>query len=378
MPPYTDRLAACQRRLTEAAADGAVLFPSKNLEYLTGFADEPSYLTGFADEPSERALFLFLTADHDPVFFAPELAAEQVATRTPVDDIRTWSDAEGPAEPLAELCSQLGLDGSQLLVDETMWARFTHLLDATLPDATFGLADELLAALRIRKDDAELAALRAAAAAADTAMTAIRELGSDAVGMTEADLAARIDAELDAAGGDSLSFEPIVGSGPNGAMPHHTHDDRPIESGEPVVLDFGARVDGYPADQTRTVVFDGEPSETFRTVHDVVRRAQEVAIETVEPGVTAGDVDAAARKVIEAAGYGDRFIHRTGHGVGLDIHEEPTIVDGSDRVLEPRMVFSVEPGVYIPDEFGVRIEDLVVVTEDGCDRLNTTSRDWRN
>ena len=368
MPPYTDRLAACQRRLTEAAADGAVLFPSKNLEYLTGFADEPS----------ERALFLFLTADHDPVFFAPELAAEQVATRTPVDDIRTWSDAEGPAEPLAELCSQLGLDGSQLLVDETMWARFTHLLDATLPDATFGLADELLAALRIRKDDAELAVLRAAAAAADTAMTAIRELGSDAVGMTEADLAARIDAELDAAGGDSLSFEPIVGSGPNGAMPHHTHDDRPIESGEPAVLDFGARVNGYPADQTRTVVFDGEPSETFRTVHDVVRRAQEVAIETVEPGVTAGDVDAAARKVIEAAGYGDRFIHRTGHGVGLDIHEEPTIVDGSDRVLEPRMVFSVEPGVYIPDEFGVRIEDLVVVTEDGCDRLNTTSRDWRN
>jgi len=367
MPPYADRLAACQRRLTETAADGVVFFPSRNLEYLTGFAEEPS----------ERALFLFLTADHDPVFFAPELAAQQLADRTPVDDVRTWSDAEGPAEPLEAVCSGLDLDGSHLLVDETMWARFTQLLESTLPNATFDLADELLAELRIRKDEAELAALRAAAEAADTAMTAVRDLGTDAVGMTEAELAARIETELAAAGGEERSFEPIVGSGPNGAMPHHTHSDRRIEAGEPVVLDFGTRVDGYPSDQTRTVVFDGEPDDEFRQVHDIVRRAQAAAIETVEPGVTAGDVDAAARDVIDAAGYGEGFIHRTGHGVGLDVHEEPTIVSGSDRLLEPNMVFSVEPGIYIPDEFGVRIEDLVVVTTDGCERLNTTSREWR-
>ena len=367
MPPYADRLAACQRRLTESAADEIVCFPSRNLEYLTGFAAEPS----------ERALFLFLTDDHDPVLFVPELAAQQLADRTPVDDIRAWGDDEGPTEPLADLCSQLDLDGSHLLVDETMWARFTQLLESTLPNATFGLADELLAEQRMRKDAGELDALRAAAETADAAMTAVRDLGSAAVGMTEAELAARIEAELAAAGGAELSFEPIVGSGPNGAMPHHTHDDRTIESGEPVVLDFGTRVDGYPSDQTRTVVFDGEPAEEFRRVHDIVRQAQEAAIETVEPGVTAGQVDAAARDVIDTAGYGDRFIHRTGHGVGLDIHEEPTIVGGSDRLLEPKMVFSVEPGVYIPGEFGVRIEDLVVVTEDGCERLNTTSREWQ-
>ena len=375
MSPHADRLAACRRRLTEAAADGVVLFPSRNLEYLTGFAEEPS----------ERALFLFLTDDHDPVFFAPELAAQQLADRTPVDDVRTWSDAEGPAERLEAVCSELDLDGRHLLVDETMWARFTQLLASTLPNATFGLADELLAELRMRKDDAELAALRAAAEAADTAMTAVRELGSEAVGMTEAELAARIETELAArietelaaAGGAEPSFEPIVGSGPNGAMPHHTHGDRRIEAGEPVVLDFGTRVDGYPSDQTRTIVFDGEPSDTFRQIHDIVRRAQAAAIETIEPGVTAGDVDAAAREVIETAGYGEEFIHRTGHGVGLDVHEEPTIVGGSDRRLEPNMVFSVEPGIYISDEFGVRIEDLVVVTNDGCERLNTTPRECR-
>lgn len=367
MSPYADRLAACQRRLTETAADAVVLVPSRNLEYLTGFAEEPS----------ERALFLFLTADHDPVFFAPELAAQQLADYTPIDDVRTWSDAEGPADPLGAVCSALGLDGGHLLVDGTMWARFTQLLESSLPNATFGLADELLAEQRIRKDDAELAALRAAADAADTAMMAIRALGTDAIGQTEAELATRIEDELAAAGGTGPSFEPIVGSGPNGAMPHHTHGDRRIESGEPVVLDFGTRVDGYPSDQTRTVVFDGEPSADFRRVHDVVRRAQAAAIETVEPGVTAGTVDAAAREVIEAAGYGEEFIHRTGHGVGLDVHEEPTIVGGSDRLLEPEMVFSVEPGVYVPGEFGVRIEDLVVVTTEGCERLNTTPRGWR-
>lgn len=367
MSSYANRLAACQRRLAEHPADGVVLFPSPNIEYLTGFAAEPS----------ERALFLFLTADHDPLFFAPELAAEQIADRTPVDDIRTWSDAEGPADPLAAVCSELGLDGNRLLVDETMWARFTQLLDSTLQDTTFGLANELLADLRMRKDDAELAALRAAAEAADAAMTAVRELGSEAVGMTEAELAARIEDELAAAGGAELSFEPIVGSGPNGAMPHHTHGNRVIEAGEPVVLDFGTRVDGYPSDQTRTVVFDGEPDDEFRTVHELVRRSQTAAIETIEPGVTAGEVDAVARDVIESAGYGEQFIHRTGHGVGLDIHEEPTIVEGSERLLEPNMVFSVEPGVYLPDEFGVRIEDLVVVTPDGCERLNRTSREWQ-
>jgi len=158
-------------------------------------------------------------------------------------------------------------------------------------------------------------------------------------------------------------------------MPHHTHGDREIRTGEPVVLDFGTRVDGYPSDQTRTLVFGDEPSERVREVHDLVCRAQQAGVEAVEPGVTAGAVDAAAREVIADAGYADQFVHRTGHGVGLAVHEAPYIVGDNDRELEPGMVFSVEPGVYLDGEFGVRIEDLVVVTEDGCERLNETERE---
>jgi len=367
MSSYSARLAAAHRRLQSSDAAAVVLSPSQNLQYLTGFTEEPS----------DRALFVFLTADREPICFAPALAADQLRERTPLETIRTWSDDEGPEKPLSRLLSELALDGRYLLVEETMWARFTHLLESRLPTATFGLADELLSGLRIRKDAAELAALDAAATAADQAMDAIRTLGSDAVGMTEAELADRIETELTAFGGEERSFEPIVGSGPHGAMPHHTHSDRTIAAGEPVVLDFGTRVRGYPSDQTRTVVFDGEPTPAFKQVHRIVRKAQQAAIETVEPGVTAGAVDAAAREVIEAAGYGDRFIHRTGHGVGLAVHEAPDIVGGNECLLEPNMVFSVEPGIYLSGEFGVRIEDLVVVTDSGCRRLNTTSRDWQ-
>ena len=367
MSSYLDRLAAAQRRLQSSDADGLVLFPSRNLQYLTGFAENPS----------ERALFLFVLADREPVWFAPTLAADRLRKRTPIEMIRIWNDADGPADSLSDLLAELDLGGHHLLVDETMWARFTQLLASLLPTATFGLAAELLSELRICKDEAELNALETAAGAADQAMAEIRLLESSAVGMTETELAARIETELTAAGGEELSFEPIVGSGPNGAMPHHNHGDREIEAGEPVVIDFGTRVDGYPSDQTRTVVFDGEPTAEFKNVHRVVKNAQQAAVETVEPGVTAGAVDAAARRIIEQAGYGEQFIHRTGHGVGLSVHEAPEISDGSDRLLKPSMVFSIEPGIYLPDEFGVRIEDLVVVTEDGCRRLNTTARDWR-
>jgi Xaa-Pro aminopeptidase len=232
----------------------------------------------------------------------------------------------------------------------------------------------VLAPLRRVKDDAEIDALRRAGRVADRVVDEIRALGSDVAGMTEDALAAEIESRLAAAGGDGVSFEPIVGSGPNGAKPHHAHGDRVVEAGDPVVLDFGARVDGYPSDQTRTLVFGGSPPAEFGRVHDVVREAQEAAVRAVEPGATADAVDRAARDVIE---YGDRFIHRTGHGVGLDVHEEPYIVAGNDLELEPGMVFSVEPGVYLPGRFGVRIEDLVVVTEDGCERLNDADRGWR-
>jgi len=362
--PPERRTRAVQRRLQTRGDDAAVLFPSHNLQYTTGFSEEPG----------ERHLLAFLPAEGDPVFLVPELSARQVRQASWIDDVRSWSDTEEPAERVAAVVDDLGLDGGHLLVDDTMHARFTQDLREAAPQSTFGLASEVLAPLRVTKDDAELDALRRAAAAADAVVEDLRALGSDAVGLTETELAGRIEDRLAAHGGTGVSFEPIVGAGPNGAMPHHTHGSREIRAGEPVVLDFGTRVDGYPSDQTRTLVFGGDPDERVREVHDIVRRAQQAGVEAVEPGVTADAVDAAAREVIADAGYGEQFVHRTGHGVGLAVHEEPYIVADNDRELEPGMVFSVEPGVYLEGEFGVRIEDLVVVTADGCERLNETER----
>ncbi|SDM20931.1 Xaa-Pro aminopeptidase [Halogranum gelatinilyticum] len=367
MTPFERRTRDCQARLREGAGDALVLFPSQNL----------FYLSGFSEDPAERHLLLFVPAEGEPVFLVPDLYAEQIREASWIPELRTWADEDDPREHLRAVAAELDLAGGHLLVDDTMWAQFTQDLRTVLPDATFGLASEVVAPLRLRKDDAELDALRRAGAVADDVVDELRSLGEDAVGMTEAELAADIERRLTDAGGSGASFEIIVGSGPNGAKPHHSHGERVVEAGDPVVLDFGTRVDGYPSDQTRTLVFAGDPDDEFVEVHDVVREAHDAAVAAVEPGVTAGEIDAAARDVVDAAGYGERFIHRTGHGVGLDVHEEPYIVAGSEVELEPGMVFSVEPGVYLPGEFGVRIEDLVVVTDDGCERLNDTDRGWR-
>jgi Xaa-Pro aminopeptidase len=379
---HAERRERAAARLRKAGADGLVCFPSRNLQYLTGFAEEPG----------ERHLLLVVPASDRvaedpaapegatpvaPTFLVPALYETQVRAETTVDAVRTWADGDDPAAAVRELLADLGLRGGRLLVDDTMWATFTQDLRDAAPDAAWGLASEALADLRVRKDEAELEAMRAAATAADETVRDLRDLGADAVGMTERDLAGWIADRLAANGGEGTAFETIVGAGPNGAKPHHGHGDREIRAGEPVVLDFGTRVDGYPSDQTRTLVFAGEPPAEYGRVHETVREAQAAAVEAVAPGVPAEAVDRAAREVIESAGYGDAFVHRTGHGVGLDVHEEPYVVAGNDRELEPGMVFSVEPGIYLEGRFGCRIEDLIAVTDEGCERLNDTDRGWR-
>ncbi|WP_276302232.1 M24 family metallopeptidase [Halorussus lipolyticus] len=366
MNAFEERTRRCQRRLAEVGADAAVLFPSTNL----------FYASGFREEPGERHLFLFVPQEGTPAFVAPEMYDEQIRDSSWVEDVRLWADGEDPTDLVAEVADDMDLRGGHLLVDDTMWALFTQDLRETLSEATFGLASEVFEDLRMRKDETEIDALRRAGTLADRVSVEIRELGEEAVGMTESELVAEIERRLGDAGGEEAAFGTIAGSGPNGAKPHHRHGDREIQRGDPVVLDFGAYVDNYPGDQTRTVVFAGDPPAGYEEVHETVREAQQTAVEAVEPGVLAEDIDRKAREVIEEAGYGDEFVHRTGHGVGLDVHESPYIVEGNETELEPGMVFSVEPGIYLPGEFGVRIEDLVVVTDDGCERLNDSPRTW--
>ena len=354
MTPFERRTETVQAALGDIGADALVCVPGRTLQYLTGF-EEPQ---------RDRHLLFVVPRSGEPAAFLPSLSAAQFRTETWVREVDTWGDGDDPVAALSAFFDDRGVPAApHLLVDDTMWATFLQDVRSVRPDATVGLASEVVADIRLRKDDAEIDALRA-----------VRALGADAVGLTEAELAGRIESFLTDAGGERLSFETIVGSGPNGAMPHHTHGDREIRAGEPVVLDFGTRIDGYPSDQTRTVVFDGDPDERVQEVHDVVRRAQAAAVDAVGPGVIAGAVDDAARSVIEAAGYGDAFIHRTGHGVGLDVHEPPDIAAGNELELRPGMIFSVEPGIYLEGDFGVRIEDLVVVSDAGCERLNHTSR----
>jgi Xaa-Pro aminopeptidase len=368
--PYARRLDDARLALRGRGAHALVCPPGPNARYLVGLRGGQS----------ERTFLLAVPRDDPPAALAPELevATARAAPSLPGDRIRTWSDDEDPADALRSFVAEVGLDAAEgdLLVDDRLWAK--HLLalrDAV--DAPIGLASDVCGPLRIRKDDAELDRLQRAAEMADQVVGRLRERGPDVVGTTERALAREIERLLAEEGGEGSPFEFVVAAGENGAKPHHEPDDRTVRAGEPVVLDFGTLVDGYPSDQTRTLCFGGDPDERVRDVHDVVREAQAAGVDAVEPGAPAGAVDAAAREVIQSAGYGDAFVHRTGHGVGLEIHEEPFVAQGSTRELRPGMVFSVEPGIYLEEAFGVRIEDLVVVTADGHERLNRTPRGWK-
>jgi len=250
-----------------------------------------------------------------------------------------------------------------------------HLLalQHALPDTTYVSMTSALPMLRAVKDTDELERLASAGAAADASYEQI--LGVRFTGRRESEIAADLAGFLRENGHSQVDFT-VIGSGPNGANPHHEMSERTIDEGDMIVLDFGGLKDGYGSDTTRTVHV-GEPSNQEREVFEIVRRAQQQAFEAVRPGIACQEIDRVARKVIADAGYGDYFIHRTGHGIGLTTHEPPYMVEGETRLLEPGMCFSIEPGIYLPGRFGVRIEDIVTVTEDGGRRLNNTSHGMR-
>jgi Xaa-Pro aminopeptidase len=359
---FRDRVSELQSELRDREADAAALYPGPNTHYLAGIFGEPL----------DRHLLLVVPSESDPYFVTPEKSVDLINDESWVDAGRVIEANDEAAVGEATVAE---LDADRLLLD----GRAPYALAGPLErafDGTVDAAEPAMAALRITKDDDEIERLQKSAAVADEVSKEIRALGPHAVGMTEAELADEIRGLLAAKGNTRYSFPPVVASGPNAARPYVRNSDRRIKEGEPVILDFGGFVDEYASDQTRTVVFAGDPPEGFEEVYDVVREAQNAGVAAVEPGVTAGEVHEATYEVVHERGYGEQIIHGTGHGVGLEAHEAPGVGEGAETVLEEGMVFSVEPGVYLEGEWGVRIEDLVVVTAEGCERLNHSPRGW--
>ncbi|MFF3194547.1 M24 family metallopeptidase [Streptomyces misionensis] len=355
---------ARMERATRAAADaglaGLLVAPGPDLVWLTGYT--PTAIT-------ERLTLLVLAPGRGPVLVVPTLEAPDAehSAAGEVLTLRDWTDGKDPYAVTADLLDGRGRYG----ISDNTWAMHVLGLQRTLPDSSYAALTEALPMLRAVKDAAEVELLAAAGAAADAAFEEIRKMPF--AGRRESDVGHDLAALLRRFGHSQVDFT-IVGSGPNGANPHHEVGDRVIRRGDMVVLDFGGLKDGYGSDTTRTVHV-GEPTEEERRVHDVVRAAQEAGCQAVRPGVACQEVDRAARAVITDAGYGEYFIHRTGHGIGVTTHEPPYMIEGEELPLVPGMCFSVEPGIYLPGRFGVRIEDIATVTEDGGRRLNNTTRE---
>jgi Xaa-Pro aminopeptidase len=347
---------------------------------LIGVGSDLRYLTGHVAHPMERLTMLVLPATGDAAIVVPRLesmaAAASPAGAAELVDIVPWDETEDPYDTVAIRLGDSG-GADRVLVDPNLWAMHLLALQRALPGRQFGLATEVTRDLRIVKSPDEIEKLRAAAHAADRALDRIAH--GRLVGRTEADVSREIRELLVDEGHQTAEFA-IVASGPNAASPHHHASDRVIQSGEPIVLDIGGTLDGYASDMTRTIWVTGGdsahgPDGEFRIVHEHVRRANADATAAVAPGAPCAHLDEVARRVIREGGYGDAFIHRLGHGIGMDGHEVPYLVSDSLDVLEPGMAFSIEPGIYLQGRYGVRIEDIVVCGESGPDVLNEESRE---
>lgn len=374
---YVERLAGCREAV--AARRFAAL--------LIGVGPDLRYLTGFVGEPMERLTLLVVPAEGPVRFVVPHLEATKAAATplvsTGAAEVVAFEETDDAAARVANFIAGTGpVSGNAVSepigLSDRLWAMHVLQLQRALPGRRFEPASAVLRDLRQVKDADEARLLRLAAQAADRTVdsTAAGRL----VGRTEAEVSREIRGRLIDEGHDLADFA-IVGSGPNGASPHHDAGDRVIGAGEPLVLDLGGTLAGYLSDTTRTIWVAGEagiePEPEFRRVYDLVREAQAQATAAVAPGVPAEQIDATARRVITAAGYGECFTHRVGHGIGLEVHEDPYMVSGNTAPLRPGMTFSVEPGIYLPGRWGVRLENIVMCTEAGGEVLNRSSLDLR-
>ena len=348
-----------QQLAAERGIDALLITPGANLRYLTGYHALPL----------ERLTCLVLPAEGDPTLVVPALErAAAVASGADVG-IASWQETDDPFALVADLVGT----GRTIGVDDHMWAERVFALQDALPGARTVLAGPIVRELRLRKEPDEVDALRAAGAAIDRVHSSMGEWLRP--GRTERQVGADIARAIIDEGHETVDFV-IVGSGPNGASPHHELSDRVIEPGDPVVVDIGGTTPaGYCSDSTRNYLAAGPAPDGYEDGYAALAAAQQAQRDHARPGVTAESVDAVGRQILADAGYGDLFIHRTGHGIGQETHEEPYIVAGNTQVLEPGMAFSIEPGFYLDGRYGARIEDIAVCTEDGLEVLNNTPRE---
>jgi len=357
------RLAGVAAELNKKGLDAIFIGPSADLEYMSGLDTHPD----------ERVRGLVIGRDGRCFAMTPLLYREEIVNAFgDVPFYSEWNDHEGFAGAFRRGCEHLGVVGGRIAFNDGV--RAVDML--TVRDAmemSMENGCDLLRPLRARKDEEELGFMREASRLVDEVVRMLR--GYIRPGMTERQIAKQIPDFFEEAGADSPSFNPIVASGPNGSMPHDGWGRRTIEENDVIIIDLGGRHRSYCSDTTRTF-FTGTPTAEQRKVYEIVREAQAAGEAAVRPGATGQDVDRAARKVIVDAGYGEYFFNRVGHGIGIAVHEHPYIIEGNDAPLEPGNVFSVEPGIYLPGKFGVRIENLVAVSADGTgEALNKFPRE---
>ena len=361
MTAFADRLGRTRARMDALGVDVLLLSVGPDLPWLCGYEAMPL----------ERLTMLVVPRDGDATLVVPRLEAPRVVERPEVFALRAWEETDDPVDVVAGLAATAG----SIAIGDRTWARFVIDLQAALPAAAWRRGSEVVGPLRMAKDDAEIEALRAAAQAADRIASQLHAGDIALVGRTEAEVSAELGRRLLAEGHFRVNFA-IVAAGANAASPHHEAGDRVIGAGEVVLCDFGGTMHapdgvGYCSDITRCVWTGGsEPPAEVVEVYEVLHGAQAAACAAATVGTACEDVDAAARRPISEAGWGEQFIHRTGHGIGIEEHEDPYVVAGNRTPLETGHAFSVEPGIYLAGRWGFRLEDIVVAADAGPDALN--------
>ncbi|MEG1241323.1 MAG: Xaa-Pro peptidase family protein [Oscillospiraceae bacterium] len=355
------RMKKVLERMEERGIDALFLCPSSNM----------SYILGSSPIIDERLYLLVLAPEKEPFIIANALYEPQVS-ELQIPDAYYWRDGEDPYPLLQRQLNAREIHPRRAAVDSSMQARFFMPLTRLLPDTHFVSAEEIINALRVFKDEAEGTALREACKKADAALAKTMERGADWLGHSEAEFFAQLAFEMGSLGLKEPGACVCVGE--NAADPHYQGGSGIIEKGKCLLVDFGGTFNNYYTDMTRTFFF-GEPDEDFRKIHSIVLEANLAAQNAAKLGNELQEVDAAARRVIENYGYGRYFIHRTGHGIGIDVHENPNAAKGETAEIRPGMAFSIEPGIYLPGRFGVRIEDEALMTEEGVEILHSFPRE---